>query len=299
MKIAKKQIFIIILFSSPSVFAVEAKKEIPDILFHEYQQISFDSLPKLDSLKLHSIISRLEPFPEYAYEFDIITSRMESGPESTCSRFYDFTGDGVDDIIFNNHVAGEEKLFVLWGKQDTMYRIVGFTGGEISKILVDATNEIKYTFVVVSDLCCDSELGSIKIFSPEFEDNRLKYKESKRYEFFKWTNFPDSYERVPKGKFHVKYDSTCLRMSPEINDKYNGPYDDFDNKPLYGNIIAKLEKGGIGTVYAKFQDESQNLWWFVTMDANAKFVYDYQSRDSSACKCGWIDTKFLEIVEKN
>ncbi len=297
MKITKKFIFIILLFLSLSVFAVEAKKEIPDILFHEYQQISFDSLPKPDSVKLRSVISELETFSEYAYQFDIITSRMESGPESTCSRFYDFTGDGVDDIIFNNHVGGEEKLFVLWEKKDTMYRISGFHWGEIVKILVNSTNGKNYTFVIVSDLCCDSEIGSIKIFSAELEDNRIKYPESKKYEFYAWTDFPDNYESIPQKKFHVKSDSTCLRMSPETNNEYNGPYYDFDHMPLYGNIIAKLAKDGMGIIYAKFRDESGNLWWFVTINAKAKLLYDYQSRDSSACKCGWIDARFLEVVE--
>ncbi len=297
MKIVEKPIFIILLFSSFPIFAVEAKKEIPEILFHEYNQIAFDSLPEMSIEKFDSIRNILEISPEYAYTFETVLHPEYSEWLPMKYKLLDFTNDGNNDLIYNGAGAGEERLCILWENCIDKFKIGAVLGGDIAKILVDSTNGANYTFVVVFGLCCDSELGSIKVLSPGFKGNRLKYIESKIYEFFKWTDFPDNYERIPQKNFHVKSDSTCLRMSPEVNNKYNGPYDDFDNKPLYGNIIAKLAKGGTGTVYAKFQDKSQNLWWFVTMDANAKFVYDYQSRDSSACKCGWIESIFLEIIE--
>jgi hypothetical protein len=297
MKIFKKTIFIIILFSSLSVFAVEAKKEITDILFREYKQISFEKLPKSSVEELVTIIPNLEISSEYANEFDIMTDTEYFEGISNVYRLHDFTGDGIEDLIYNGYVGSEEMFFALWEKQNNKFRIAGITWGEIAKIFLESTNNKIYSFALISGLCCDGFVGDIKTFSPVFKAGNLTYMEKYSYRFFVWTSFPDEYEVISKKRFQIKTDSCSLRDSPETDNKYNKELSGFEDMPVYGNIIAKLAKGSTGTAYAKFQDELENLWWFVALDTNARATYKRFYRDTCAYKCGWIDTKFLDIIE--
>lgn len=298
MKIAKKLILIILLFSSISVFAVEAKKVIPNILFREYKQSSFGKLPKLSVEELVPVISNLEISSEYANEFDIMTDTEDLEGMSNVYRFHDFTGDGIEDLVYNGYVGGnEEMLFVLWEKQNGKFRIAGVNWGEIAKIFLELNNNKIYSFAIISGLCCDGSIGDIKIFSPLFKEDNLTYTEKYRYRFFVWTSFPDGYKIISEKRFQIKIDSCCLRGSTKTDNEYDKELSNFEDMPVYGNIIARLKKGSTGTAYAKFQDKSKNLWWFVALDTNARVTYNRFYRDTCAYKCGWIDTKFLDTIE--
>ncbi len=245
---------------------------------------------------MYEITPNLEIIPGYDVEFNIITERMCSELESTCSRFCDFTGDGIDDLIYSNYVGGEEMLTVIWEKQDTMYRIAGSAWGEIAKILVD-TNSNHYSFVIVSGLCCDGFIADIKVYSPILKNDNLNYIEKYRYRSFGKSFSVDNYEIIQKKRLLVNKDTCCLRSCPKVDNEYDKEISDFEDMPVYGNIIARLKEGGMGTAYAKFKDESENLWFFVALDTNARVTYNRFYRDTLANKCGWIEDRFLEFVE--
>lgn len=286
-------IFALILLQS-SAFARNENK-LPDIIFPSDDKITESQLVPLKTTELKEVQKSIELTSDFC--LDQIKTRIKENLIDEWAwgfKKYDFSGDGTEDLIFTSYCGGEELRNYIWTKKDNKYYYGGVLEGTLSK-LYRSHDSKALTIVTRSGWCCVSYVGSINLYSPELNDEILKYRLQKKIKEFYGLAIPD--QRMRPRRFTVKNDKYKLRESPVINEKYDEYASGLEGQPVYGNSIAEFKKGSQGVAIAEKPDGTGRVWWFVIMDEDAKTEKNRFNDDQNASKAGWMSSRYLEVID--
>lgn len=206
----------------------------------------------------------------------------------------DFSGDGVDDLIFSTYCRSEEIKNYFWVRKNDRYYYSGLMIGTLVK-LFHTTDSRALSAATRGGWCCFGQIGFNNLYTPTIDNQGLKYKLVKSVSEYGNITLPD--KTMPTKRFVVMNDKYKLRQHPVIDDKYNELDSDFERMPVYGNTLAKFLKGSKGEAIAEKEDEIGRVWWFVIMDADAKVEYNRFHDDANEYKAGWMSSRFLKVIK--
>jgi len=287
--------FLALLFLQSTATANDHNK-LANFVFPSDNQITQSQFTQLTAPELNKIQNSLELPVEYC--LDHVKMRIKDNMiEEWLGSFkkYDFSGDGIDDLLFISYCGGEEYRNYFWVNKDNKYYYSGLMEGTIVK-LYRTPDSKSFSAVTRSGYCCLGYIGSIDLFTPEIKDGILKYKLQKRIKEFGNASISVPDKRMSSKRFIVKNDKYKLREHPVIDDKYDEYGSDFEGKPVYGNTLAEFTKGSKGIAIAEKPDNTGRVWWFVLMDEDANAIYSRFHDDANASKAGWMSSIFLEVI---
>jgi hypothetical protein len=266
-----------------------------NLVFPSENQVTQAQLTPLTATELKEIQNSIELPTEYC--LDHVKMRIaDNSIEEWLWGFYkyDFSGDGIDDLIFISYCGGEEYRNYFWVKKDKKYYYSGLAMGTLVKLY--RTQDSKALSVVTrGGFCCLGYIGFINLYTPQIDNQIITYKLEKSVREVGHITLPE--KRMPTKRFIVKNDKYKLREQPVINDKYDAYESDFEHKPVYGNTLAEFSKGSKGEAIAEKSDETGRVWWFVIMDPDARAEYNRFYGDQTASKAGWMSSRFLEVLK--
>jgi len=306
-------IFIIIIFFPIAPISQNIMKELSEkitaVLFQDNEHITLDKYKNLSLSEVRTFISIVDLSPPsingdtslknlFLY-YNSDTIDLNSQNKYTLFKKLDFSGDGLDDLVLSAHLGDEEKHLYLWQNVINKYRFIAATSGNVTKIIFNEDLNNPCTFIIVSDLCCASYVGTAKVFSPSLKDNRLTYSITDKYKFFVYESweFPVDYKFITKQRFYIQDDSCRLRYTPKIMNDYHESLSSFEGITVYGNIIAEFVKGSKGIAIAEKIDADKNVWWFAIMDIDCDTYYNRFYNEENSHKCGWLNKKDLTILQ--
>lgn len=226
---------------------------------------------------------------------EFLKGSLKDTSKSSMARFYqfDFSSDGIEDIIYKSHYASEEWHIVLWEKKVDGYHFVQMLWGDIGKLFQEKKIG-PYSFLLIRGFCCASWVGDYTVFSPNRTDGIFDYKITENYKVFMDLGNPDNIHNPIK--FITVNPNYRLRSSPVINDEIDSVSTRFMGQDVYGNIIAEFETGSKGYAISS-HDDSDRVWWFVVMDTSATTSKSLFYRDRNSHKIGWMSSKYLKTIE--
>lgn len=288
-------IVILCLIFLQSLAHAQGDLNMANLVFPSESQVTHAQLTPLTAGELKEIQGSIELPTEYC--LDHIKMRVADNTiEEWLYSFYkyDYSGDGIDDLIFINYCGGEEYRNYFWVNKDKKYHYSGIAKGTLVKFY--RTQDSKALSVVTrGGFCCLGYVGFVNLYAPTLDNQIVKYKLEKSVREFSQIALPE--KRMPSKRFVVKNDKYKLREQPVINDKYDDYESQFEQKPVYGNTLAEFSKGSKGEAIAEKPDDTGRVWWFVIMDSDAKAEYNRFYGDQTASKAGWMSSRFLEVIK--
>jgi hypothetical protein len=289
--------FIVILTLFLLPFAVHAQDDfkMANLVYPSENQITQAQLTPLTAVELKEIQNSLELPTENCLDHVKMKIEDDSIEEYLWGFYkYDFSDDGIDDLIFISYCGGEEYQNFIWIKKDNKFYYSGLLWGTLVKVY--RAQDLKALSVVTrGGWCCSGYVGYINLYTPSSYNQVTKYSLEKSVREFGGITLPD--KRIPAKRFVVKNDKYKLREQPIINDKYDEQKSEFERKPVYGNTLAEFGKGSKGEAIAEKTDETGRVWWFVIMAPDAKATYNRFYGNQKASKAGWMSSRFLEMTK--
>jgi len=287
-------IFILALSLLRSPAYAQDETKLANIVFPSDSQITVSQLTSITEKELKEIQSSIELPSDECLEVVKKTdvyylSELLGGFEKI-----DFSGDGIDDLIFSTYCHAEELRNYFWVREGNRYYYSGLMVGTLVKLFPSRDSKA-LSGVTRGGWCCMGQIGFINLYTPVTDNRTAKYKLGKRVWEFGLLTAPD--KRMPVKKFILKKDEYRLRRQPFINDKYDAEDSDFERIPVNGNTLARFTKGSKGEAIAEQTDDKGELWWFVIMDDDAKTTYTRFYKDQNESKLGRMNPRFLEVIK--
>ncbi len=210
--------------------------------------------------------------------------------------FFDFSGDGLLDIIYNDNFGAESNLIVFLKNTGNNFVEIFNGWGNIAWI---GTN-IPWTakkFIIYDFGCCGDTRNYIEEYVPTIVDDSLKYQLSFKVILPSGIQIPKKFFTTPIT-FLVKKQNYNLRIQPQIKNEVFET--EWGNSK--GNIIVTFKQGTVGKALAESEDETGRIWWFVIIDKHNKkeweFYTAYQSFNSKEIPsyAGWMSSSYLEAI---
>ena len=272
--------------------------KLADFLYPEYT-VTIKQLPALSFRETRSVASLIDlpgdSADRHKDTLDFIKKKIQDNNEEAAAVFskYDFSGDGIDDLIMSDYFGSGEIQTFLWIKSGSKYDFAGAFDGKPQFFRSDATSSS--SLLTRSGWCCPSRVGKIYLYELQKVNGKRRYALIKKI-------MEMSHIRVPVKKYApIRFttidDQDRLRSSPEVRDDYDPDMSGLHNKPTYGNIIAEIEKGSKGEAVASHTDKTGRVWWFVVMDKDAPATYSLFYDDEDGCKTGWMISRHLKIMQ--
>lgn len=222
----------------------------------------------------HWIISHLENYPfNYLDDKEILEK----------FNFYDFSGDGMHDIVYYGPSGSEQFITVFLQNMGDYYdESLSFYGCPVEIIqpvpnypAIIKMREIGNEFDMVQ---------SIQLFTPSFINNRLTYTVSSKLNYIEGTLFPERTSFVKR--FSIENDNYNIRSAPEVN---------------VNNVVAIVKSGTEGFGISSMKDESGREWWFVLIASNINIIQSEITtginNDYDFHILGWISSRFVKTIE--
>jgi hypothetical protein len=224
--------------------------------------------------------------------------------------FVDFSGDGVDDVIYQGpwFLWGVEGLE---GREGTRLRLHQVRAGRAVEVL-DHHGSLQrvwqgapgepMSFRTVHHGCCADPAWTIEYFRPVRGDGVVRYEAYRallgRYDL----EMPRDFLAQPR-RVTVANERYLLRSAPAIVDAPPPDEEDWPQWPGRGNAMAEYNRGARGMALAARTDGTGRVWWFVRMDG-ATPPHDAQVRDHAQPgahavpldRLGWMSSRFLEVA---
>lgn len=258
-----------------------------------------DIKPILQQLEIPDTSDNRLDFEKYSYHaIKYATSQKGIHENYIFYSKYDLNNDGISDIIYSGLVGPPEAMTIVWLNDGENYKFTAiFQGYHESLIQQDST--LGTSLIIKSNYCCASIVSKITIMKPILIDNVFFYKKSAQYLQFYKLEIPKNIDVLKPIKFMTINDNYRLRYSPLTNTIKDtiGIFNEVINKPVYGNIIAEFEKGSIGNAVASYPDDTGRIWYFVIMSKDAKTTYSLFKDNNYAHKCGWMSSRFVNIIK--
>jgi hypothetical protein len=205
---------------------------------------------------------------------------------------FDFSGDGVADLIFSSYCAQPEKRNYLWVRDGTQYLYAGFIGGTILKMVRDQTS--KGYLILVSTGPAGGRTGAVSLYELQREKGAVSLRIRKKILAFDGLVAPSL--GMSTVHFTVGRDRKPLRTAPERQDDYDAAASAAEKRQVYGNIVAEFASGAKGLAFSELKDIRGVQWWFVVMQKEARPVSSRFSEDPEGLKAGWMEAQGLEIA---
>lgn len=206
----------------------------------------------------------------------------------------DINGDGLDDIIFDGSNGSEAKeIAIFLNKGNSFKRIftdyqgilrLEFENGVLNKIRIKDWG------------CCAAYVTTTKFYNVEYANGEFKFTQKMSFSYVDKTILPKAYWRNTK-EVRILNDNYNLRFSPELDDK-SEVY--FEGTPTRGNTIGKVAINARAIALAESTDLTGRVWFFVAVypEDKVKSTHFYYNPDEiKSYKCGWVSSRFVEIVE--
>lgn len=193
----------------------------------------------------------------------------------------DLNGDSVLDIVAYYQQA-EERSYHIWLHSSNKYSTAKAGYGSIMKFY-KATDAKNYNFVVRSDFCCASEIGTYT----KYILRGGKYEPQVKAKCYYDPYLPSTL--IQPKPFKVQNNSYTLRTAPVIDNEQKG-----DWTMLEGNKLSVYTRGASGTAYATSTDPTGREWWFVLMEPISTKDYDAFYDDEGCYKIGWMSSRYLK-----
>ena len=210
----------------------------------------------------------------------------------------DFNGDGLDDVVFNGHLAGSELLYiVIFINRGESFEKIFTEHQEFHKIVFD-NGKATQLYIHNGGCCCDYVLIN-KIYTIEYTFNQpqIKLISQMRYPNIGIEEYPDCYFERPV-KFEVLNDRYNIRLSPVIDDVTESSY---CGEIRAGNSLGKIKSGSIGYALAEKSDSTGRVWWFVALCSDSEIyesIYYDCDNTQNDYKLGWISSKYAKRVDE-
>ncbi|HLM67895.1 MAG TPA: hypothetical protein VK358_10220 [Longimicrobium sp.] len=217
--------------------------------------------------------------------------------------FVDFSGDGVDDVVYDGpwFERGENGFSAGEGTRFKLYQVIGgravqvlsYFGGVQRIFRGERGHPVSLRAFVPG--CCADPQWSIDYLAPERAGDTVKYQPYLRVSGREGIVMPARFMERPRT-FTVSNDRYLLRESPAIDPPApNG--EDWYRWEGHGNALAEYASGARGIALAEQTDATGRVWWFVRMDGrtgprDAQFA-PLQDDPVRMDRVGWMSSRFL------
>lgn len=268
------------------------------LLYPEYA-ITISQFPALSFKEVRSVAGLIDlprdSSDRYQDTWDYIKNQVQGNNEQIAAVFsrYDFSGDGVDDLIISDYFGAGEIQTFLWTRSGSSYDFAGAFEGKPQFFRNAASSPS--SLLTRSGWCCPSRVGKIYLYELQDVNGKKRYALARKIMEMAHIHIPS--KKQPSIRFITVDSQYRLRSSPEVRDEYDPDKSGLHNKPTYGNIIAEFEKGSKGEAVASHTDKTGRAWWFVIMDKDASATYSLFYDDEDGCKTGWMLSRHLQIIQ--
>ena len=240
--------------------------------------ISFEEKQEIVSHINHWLIDYLKSLPFNALE-----------DKKTISNFhcYDFSGDGMMDLIYYGPAGAESFITIFFENQGNTFKdCLSFYGKPIT--IFKPVNNYPAIIKMYEYGCCEDSVCSLQLFIPKKTDSILKYQLTRKLNFIEGTYLPCQ-ETISK-KFIVTNEEYNLRTEPFI------PSDSTNN------IIATFSKGTKGIAFAERVDPTGRKWWYVNISSKSnnliKTTINAGLNNNAPFEfVGWISSRYLKEIK--
>lgn len=265
------------------------QKKLADFLFTAGKAIPPAQFGKLKAQEYAETLKLIRFQPDACWDFVKKDLPYQRDLFST----FDFSGDGVDDLIFSSYCAQPEMRNYLWVREGNQYVYAGFIGGTILKALRDQWAP-GFLMLVTSGPASTSRAGAITIYALHREKGVIALRVRKKVLAFDGLMAPELGMRPVR--FTVGKDKQPLRTAPERQDDYDAAASGAEKRPVHGNILAEFPRGEKGEAISEYKDIRGVRWWFVVMQEDARTVSSRFPEDPDGHKAGWMEATNLEVV---
>jgi hypothetical protein len=270
--------------------SAHAQSNVADILFSDSHSVNYQDVRQCtlrEVLPLRKFVMRDASWRSSCHD----SLSLEGDSSSlTLFRFVDFSGDGVNDLIYTSYCMSETQMNFLWRRVDDSLHFVGSCIGTL--LYLYRSNVLEpYSLVVVTGYCCAGYVGDYDSYRCEEATNSLRHEPLLTVREFDETVFPKT--KMTPIAFVVAQEGYRLRSSPMIVDSVDTLASEHEEVEVRGNTLARFTKGSKGIAVAKQTDSTGRVWWFVIMDRKARTIYSRFYGDSQASVCGWMSSRFL------
>jgi hypothetical protein len=217
--------------------------------------------------------------------------------------FVDFSGDGVDDVIYDGpwFERGENGFGAREGTRFKLYQVMGGRAvqvlshpGSVQRIFRGGRGQPVSLRAFVPGCCADPQ-WTIDYLAPARAGDTVKYQPYLRVSGREGMVTPTRFMERPRT-FTVSNDRYLLRDSPAI-DPPAAEGEDWYRWEGRGNALAEYAAGARGIALAEQTDATGRLWWFVRMDGrtgprDAQFA-PLQDDPVRMDRLGWMSSRFL------
>jgi hypothetical protein len=221
--------------------------------------------------------------------------------------FVDFTGDGVDDVVYQGpwfrHDA--DGFASLEGTRLGLYQVIGGRAvqvmdhhGVLQRVWIGAPGE-PLSFRSVHYGCCGDPYWSIEYFAPAPRGDTVRYVAYRTVLGRAEMEIPDVFLPAAR-RFRVLNDGYLLRDAPRVVDASGE--DDWPGWPGRGNSLAEYPRDARGVALAERRDETGRVWWFVRMDgatppreAELPEGPVHGEHRPPLDRLGWMSSRFVEV----
>lgn len=253
-------------------------------------------------LRTDSTGAREPADPEIAGDYDL------DGERASDFHFLDFSGDGVDDVIYDGLVFMRNDAGQVGSGEGThikLYQVMGGRAvevmehhGSIQRIWKGRAGQ-PVSFRTFHPGCCGEVHWQIDYFRPVVRGDTVRFEPYHHVLGREEMQMPTRFLPAPK-RFVVNNDNYVLRASPKILDavKTGDAHPSWEG---HGNAVAEYGRGARGTALAEETDSTGRVWWFVRMDGatpptaaqvDAPWVGD---RPVPADRLGWMSSRFVTV----
>lgn len=221
--------------------------------------------------------------------------------------FIDFTGDGVEDVIyqgpwFERTPAGVDALE---GTVARMFQVadgratqVGRHSGGIQRIWRGRPGEA-ISYRVYSPGCCAEPEWSVEYLRAAERGPPQRWFGYHKLVGRADLRMPTRFWDTPR-RFTVASEGYVLRATPQVKDRVGPGEEDWFTWDGRGNVLAEYARGARGTAYAEATDSTGRVWWFVRMDgftrpraAQTMEIQDHGEYIIPNDRLGWMSSRYL------
>lgn len=220
--------------------------------------------------------------------------------------FVDFSGDGVDDVIYSGpwFVRNEDGFGALEGTQIKLYQVIDGRAvqvmahhGTVQRIWKGAAGE-PVSFRAVHWGCCGDSQWTVDYFRPVRAADTVRFQPYHRVVGRDGIQIPTAFMDRPRP-FTVRNEPYLLRATPAIVEHVPGEYPEWNEWEGHGNAVAEYGRGARGIALAERTDATGRVWWFVRMDGrtpprDAQFPEAY-SDGLRMDRVGWMSSRFVDV----
>lgn len=206
----------------------------------------------------------------------------------------DINNDQKFDIIYDGYTCGEQTEISIFLNDGGTFKKIFTDYQEILKL--EFTNGILSAINIKDPGCCEEFTVTNRFYTVTYSAGNFEFILKNSYRYVENTKLPDLY--WPNSKtVKILNNNYNLRASPLVDAATE--YEIY-GEPTKGNMVGRIPKDALAIAMADSTDETGRVWFFVAVlpefPLKDTYLYDLEGAEKSY-KCGWISSRFLEVVE--